>query len=111
MTTTTLTLDDGWLLRAAAAFDWLFAVLVLAGGLLRLRALCRRDGRLREGDPARRRAGRDLARLVLGPLRVLMLVVARPLLAIACACAADAYGADLAQADQVFLLKYFLSSQ
>ena len=82
-------------------------LLVPAGGAVCLRALRAVHGRLREGHPARRHAGRHLAGLVL-----------------AAAARADAGGgrrsrcwpsrptrASLARADTVFWLKYFLSSQ
>ena len=36
MTTTTLTLNDGWLSRRNL-FDWVFAALVLAGGVFALK--------------------------------------------------------------------------
>jgi cytochrome c-type biogenesis protein CcsB len=105
MTTTTLTLNDNWLSRRNA-FDWVFAVLVLAGGIFAL---------------SRHAASMDYyEKLILGaamaaaiwvgwfwrPLRVLGIVVAAAsLLAIA------SYQGDLARADSVFWLKYFLSSQ
>ena len=64
MTTTTLTLNDSWLSRRNA-FDWVFAAAGAGGRALRLLALCRIDGLLREDDPRGGHAGGDLARLVL----------------------------------------------
>ena len=73
-----------------------------------LLALRRRDGRLREGHPA----GAVPAAIWLGwfwrPLRVLALVVAA---AAALLGHRRRYQGDLARADTVFWLKYFLSSQ
>ncbi|HEY2257649.1 MAG TPA: c-type cytochrome biogenesis protein CcsB [Variovorax sp.] len=105
MTTTTLSLNDSWLSRRNA-FDWVFAALVLAGGLFAF---------------SRYHASMDyyekpilLAAMAAGiglgwfwrPLRVLAIVVAcAALLAI------NSYQGDLARADSVFWLKYFLSSQ
>ena len=107
MTTTTLTLHEGFLVAPQLASTGCSPCSSWPAALLCLRALRRVHGRLREGHPAGRRAGRDLARLVL-----------------AAAARADARWsprrrcwpspptrASLARADSVFWLKYFLSSQ
>ncbi len=105
MTTTTITLNDSWHARRNT-FDWIFAVLVLAGGLFAF---------------ARYQASMDIyekvillgtlpAAIWLGwfwrPLRVLALVVAAAALL-----AINSYQGDLGRAETVFWLKYFLSSQ
>jgi cytochrome c-type biogenesis protein CcsB len=116
MNTTTLTLGRasrlGWLGRLSA-YDWLFAVAVAAGAAYAF---------------TRYQASMDIyekwilvgsvpSMIALGwfwgPLRTLSLGVgSATLLAIGLyAKTQDSYGADLSQADHVFLLKYFLSSQ
>ena len=105
MTTTTLSLNDPWLSRRSA-FDWVFAAIVLVGGIF---AYARYQGSMDIYEKAILLAAMPAA-IWLGwfwrPLRVLGLVVAgAALLAIA------SYQGDLARADQVFWLKYFLSSQ
>ena len=103
--TSTLTLNEGFFARRNW-FDWVFAVLVLAGGLFALH-------RYAPAMDAYEKAillGTIPCAIWLGwfwrPLRGLSLVVAAfSLLAIA------AYQGDLARADTVFWLKYFLSSQ
>ena len=104
-TTTTLSLNDSWLARRNA-FDWLFAVLVLAGGLF---AFARYAGAMDVYEKAIL-LGTMPAAIWLGwfwrPLAVLGLVVAAAsLLGIV------SYQGELARADSVFWLKYFLSSQ
>jgi len=104
-TTTTLTLNDGWLSRRNA-FDWVFALLAVAGGLF---AFVRYAGAMDVYEKAILLATIPAA-IWLGwlwrPLAVLGLVVAAAsLLGIA------SYQGDLARADNVFWLKYFLSSQ
>jgi len=102
---TTITLDEGWLARRNA-LDWVFALLVAAGGAFAFfRYAAYMDvyekGILVAAVPAT---------IWLGwfwrPLRTLMLVVAGLSLA-----AIFAYQGSLARADSVFWLKYFLSSQ
>ncbi len=105
MNTTTLTLNDGFLSRRNA-FDWVFAALVLAGGLF---AFSRYAGAMDIYEKVILLATMPAA-IWLGwfwrPLRVLALVVAAAaLLGIV------SYQGDLARADTVFWLKYFLSSQ
>ena len=105
MTTTTLTLNDGWLARRNA-FDWIFAALVAAGGVF---AFARYGNRMDYYEKPILLAA--LASMVwLGwfwrPLRVLAIVVAASAIL-----AIGSYQGDLARADTVFWLKYFLSSQ
>src|SRR4051812_18959163 len=104
-TTTTISLEEGFFSRRNW-FDWLFAVLVVAGGLYTF-------ARYQQAMDVYEK-GILLAAMPAGiwlgwfwrPLRVLMLAVAAiSLLAI------NAYGGELARADNVFWLKYFLSSQ
>ena len=104
-TTTTITLDEGFFSRRNA-FDWVFAALVLAGGLYAF-------GKYHQYMDVYEK-GILIAAMPAGiwlgwfwrPLRVLMLAVACfSLLAI------TSYQGELARADQVFWLKYFLSSQ
>ncbi len=104
-TTTTLTLNDSWLSRRNA-FDWVFALLVVAGGLF---AFARYAGAMDIYEKVILVAAMPAA-IWLGwfwrPLAVLGLVVAAAsLLGIV------SYQGDLARADSVFWLKYFLSSQ
>ena len=102
---TTLTLGEGFFARRNT-FDWLFALLVAGGGFYAFAKYAQHmdvyeKGILLAAIPA----GISLG-WFWRPLRVLMLVVAVfALLGI------NAYHGDLARADQVFWLKYFLSSQ
>ncbi|MBL8331488.1 MAG: c-type cytochrome biogenesis protein CcsB, partial [Rubrivivax sp.] len=116
-TTTTLTLGrPGMMARlwsARTAYDWIFALLIVAGaGYAFQRYHASMDVYetwiLAGSVPALWALG-----WFWGPLRTLSLAVgAATLLAIALyARKADGFGADLAAGDQVFLLKYFLSSQ
>ncbi|MBL0422340.1 c-type cytochrome biogenesis protein CcsB [Ramlibacter sp. AW1] len=103
--TTTLILNEGFLARRNW-LDWLFAALVLAGGLFALQ----RYGSYMDVYEKAILLGSIPSAIWLGwfwrPLRALMVAVAAfSLLAIA------AYQSDLARADTVFWLKYFLSSQ
>jgi cytochrome c-type biogenesis protein CcsB len=104
-TTATISLDEGFFTRRNW-FDWLFAVLVVAGGLYTFARYQQAMDVYEKGILfAAMPAG-----IWLGwfwrPLRVLMLAVACfSLLAI------SSYQGDLARADNVFWLKYFLSSQ
>ena len=106
MTTTTLTLNDSWLSRRNA-FDWVFAALVLAGGLF---AFSRYAGAMDiyekvilRGAPCLRRSGSAGSG---GRCACWRWWSAAPaLLGIV------SYQGDLARADTVFWLKYFLSSQ
>lgn len=87
-------------------FDWAFAALVLAGGLFTFARYAHAMDVYEKGILF----GAMPAAIWLGwfwrPLRVLMLAVAAfSLLGV------QSYHGDLAQADQVFVLKYFLSSQ
>lgn len=105
MNTTTLTLHDSWRSRRDV-FDWVFAALVVAGGLF---AFARHGASMDYYEKPILVAA--LAAMVgLGwfwrPLRVLAVVVAAAsLLAI------SSYQGDLGRAETVFWLKYFLSSQ
>jgi cytochrome c-type biogenesis protein CcsB len=104
-TTTTISLDEGFFSRRNW-FDWLFAVLVLAGGVF---AFARYQQAMDVYEKGILLAAMP-AGIWLGwfwrPLRVLMIAVACfALLGV------NAYQGDLARADSVFWLKYFLSSQ
>jgi hypothetical protein len=113
MNTTTLTLGrPGWF-TGRTWFDWLFAALVIAGGAFAFR---RYQGAM-DGYEQAILVGTVPVVIALGwfwgRLRVLMALVAvASMLAVALYNRTpDGFGADLAQADNVFLLKYFLSSQ
>ena len=102
---TSVVLGVGFMARRSP-LDWLFALIVVAGGLGSLWRYADAMDIYDKGILI----GTVPAAIALGwfwrPLRWLMLVVAGfSLLAIA------AYQGDLARADQVFWLKYFLSSQ
>src|SRR6218665_1246417 len=105
----TLVLNEGFLARRNW-FDWLFALLVVAGGVF---AFSRYHAAM---DIYEKwiLAGTVPSLIWLGwfwrPLRVLMLVVAALALVAIASYQVDGR-ADLARADQVFWLKYFLSSQ
>ncbi len=105
MNTATITLNEGYFSRRTA-FDWAFAVLAVVGGLF---ALSRYSASMDGYDKAIL-VGTIPVVIWLGwfwrPLRHLMLVVAAAAIA-----AIAAYQGDLARADTVFWLKYFLSSQ
>lgn len=103
--TVTLTLNEGYFTQRNG-FDWLFAVLVLAGGLF---AFSHFNAAMDVYDKGVL-LGTIPCAIMLGwfwrPLRVLMLAVATfSLLGIV------SYQGSLANADSVFWLKYFLSSQ
>ncbi|MCU0927690.1 MAG: c-type cytochrome biogenesis protein CcsB [Burkholderiaceae bacterium] len=115
-TTTTRTLPLGRPpsgLASRSAYDWLFAALVLAGTAFAFW----RYGASMDIYEKWILAGSAPVVIALGwfwrPLRTLSLGVgAATLLAIGLyARTTDGFGADLAAADNVFLLKYFLSSQ
>jgi cytochrome c-type biogenesis protein CcsB len=113
MNTTTLSLNAPGYLARRTWFDWLFAVLVVAGAGYAFQ----RYNASMDGYEKAILVGTVPAAVWLGwfwrQLRALALVVgAASLLAIALyARVSDGFGADLSQADNVFLLKYFLSSQ
>jgi hypothetical protein len=113
MNTTTLSLNAPGYLARRTWFDWLFAVLIVAGAGYAFQ----RYNASMDGYEKAILVGTVPAAVWLGwfwrPLRALALVVgAASLLAIALyARVSDGFGADLSQADTVFLLKYFLSSQ
>ncbi len=103
--TTTLTLNEGFLARRNA-LDWLFALAVLAGGLFAFNRYTHAMDVYEKGILL----GAIPSVIWLGwfwrPLQALMAVVTGfSLLAIA------SYQGDLARADTVFWLKFFLSSQ
>ena len=111
--TQTLTIGRGHAFARRSPFDWLFAVLVLALGGYAMRSYgtsmdVYEKGILLGAAPVLIALG-----WFWGSLRVLMLVTGgAALIAIGLyARVQDGFGADLAQADKVFLLKYFLSSQ
>ena len=116
MNTTTLGMRTTGLpswLSGRSAFDWIFALAVALGGLYAFT----RYGAAMDGYEQAILLGTLPVLIALGwywrPLRPLMLgVSALALLAIALyGRATDAFGADLGQAENVFLLKYFLASQ
>ena len=101
----TITLNEGFMARRNMG-DWLFALLIVAGGLF---AFWRYHASMDIYEKSIL-AGSVPTAIWLGwfwrPLRTLMVVVAAAsLLAI------GSYNGDLARADSVFWLKYFLSSQ
>ena len=103
--TTTLTLHEGFFSRRSW-FDWLFALAVVAGGAFALA----RYGEYMDIYEKAILVGSVPAAVWLGwfwrPVRVLMLVVAGlALLGVV------SYQGQLARAESVFWLKYFLSSQ
>ncbi len=105
MNTATITLNESFMSRRSA-LDWIFAALVVAGGLF---AFSRYASYMDVYEKAIL-IGAIPSAIWLGwfwrPLRVLMMgVAAFSLLAI------WAYEGSLARAEQVFWLKYFLSSQ
>ena len=108
-TTTTLTLNESFLSRRNW-FDWLFAALVLGGGLFALQ----RYAAFMDGYEKGILLGAIPATIWLGwfwrPLRALMLVAAAFTL-LAIGLYDDGSAGSLARADTVFWLKYFLSSQ
>ena len=100
-----IVLSEGYFARRTV-WDWLFAALVVAGGLFALTTYLH----AMNGYEQAILVGTIPATVALGwfwrPLQRLMLVVAAAsLLAIA------SYGGDLGRAENVFWLKYFLSSQ
>ncbi|MBX3658331.1 MAG: c-type cytochrome biogenesis protein CcsB [Ramlibacter sp.] len=105
MNTATITLNEGFFSRRSLT-DWLFAALVAAGGLFAFSRYAAymdiyEKGILLAAVPATVWMG-----WFWRPLRLLMVVVAAfALMAVA------AYQGSLARAEQVFWLKYFLSSQ
>ena len=105
----TLVLNEGFLSRRNW-FDWVFAAIVVAGGLW---VLSRYSPSMDIYEKCIL-AGAVPSLIWLGwfwrPLRVLMLVVAGLALVAIMSYQVDGQ-ADLARADQVFWLKYFLSSQ
>ncbi len=116
MNTTTLSLGRSHAphpFSGRSAFDWLFAALVVGGAVFAFAHYgpamdVYEKGILLGAVPAAIALGWSW-----GPLRLLMiLVAAAALLAISLySRATDSFGADLAQGENVFLLKYFLSSQ
>ncbi len=113
VTTTRLASGPSRLISNRSPLDWAFAALLVLGGAY---AFERYRGSM-DGYEQAILIGAVAALVALGwfwgRLRQLMLGAgAGALLAIALySRSSDAFGADLAQADQVFLLKYFLSSQ
>ena len=98
-------LQEGYFVRRNM-LDWLFAALVLAGGVF---AFVRYQGAM-DGYEQGILLGTIPAAIAMGwfwrPLRALMLVVT-----LASLLGIWSYQGDLANAEQVFWLKYFLSSQ
>jgi cytochrome c-type biogenesis protein CcsB len=113
MNTTTLALPQGNFISRRSVYDWVFALLVAAGAAY----AWQRYGAGMDVYEKSILLGTVPSLIALGwfwgPLRTLGLGVgAAVLLAIALYLrTTDGFGADLAAADKVFLLKYFLSSQ
>ena len=113
MNTTTLTMNPPGLLARRSGYDWFFAALVVAGAGFAFQ----RYGSVMDYYESIILVGAAALLISLGwfwgSLRTLAIGVAVvSLLAIDLySKTTDNYGADLAQADHVFLLKYFLSSQ
>ncbi|MDN3922462.1 c-type cytochrome biogenesis protein CcsB [Roseateles violae] len=111
--TASITLGRRGPLQGRDAIDWLFAALVVAGGLYAFS----RYGASMDGYEKGILACAMPALIALGwfwrPLRLLSVAVgAASLLAISLySRQTDGFGADLAAADKVFFLKYMLSSQ
>ncbi|QIL70073.1 c-type cytochrome biogenesis protein CcsB [Diaphorobacter sp. HDW4B] len=107
--TTTMTLNEGYFSRRNW-FDWVFAALVIAGGLFTLQ----RYGHAMDVYEKGILIGAIPSTIWLGwfwrPLATLMLVVTAVALGAIGLYQNDGAG-DLARADKVFLLKYFISSQ
>jgi cytochrome c-type biogenesis protein CcsB len=107
--TTTLTLNEGYFAKRNL-FDWLFAAIVVAGGLYAFVSYNHAMDVYEKGILLLSIPSAVTLGWFWRPLRVLMLVVAAfALLGIASYQGTD--GATLARADSVFWLKYFLSSQ
>ena len=103
--TTTLTLNEGFLARRNW-YDWIFAALVLAGGLFAFSKYGHAMDVYEKGILICAVPFAIWLGWFWGPLRTLMLLVtAFSLLAIV------SYQGDLKRAETVFWLKYFLSSQ
>jgi cytochrome c-type biogenesis protein CcsB len=113
MNTTTLTLSQGNVISRRTGFDWVFALLVVAGAAYAFH----RYGTSMDIYERWILAGSVPSLIAMGwywgPIRALTLGVgAAVLVAIGLyAQTTDGYGADLAAGEQLFLLKYFLSSQ
>jgi cytochrome c-type biogenesis protein CcsB len=104
-TTSSITLDEGFLSRRDW-FDWVFALLALAGGLYAFAMYQQHMDVYEKGILLAAVPAAIWLAWFWRPLRVLMLVVAgASLLGIA------SYQGQIARADNVFWLKYFLSSQ
>jgi cytochrome c-type biogenesis protein CcsB len=104
-TTHSITLDEGFLSKRTP-FDWVFALIVAAGGLYAFTQYAQYMDVYEKGILLAAIPGAVWLGWFWGPLRVLMLAVAGfALLGIA------SYQGQLARGDSVFWLKYFLSSQ
>ena len=107
--TTTLTLNEGYFARRNL-FDWLFAAIVVVGGLYAFMSYSHAMDVYEKGILLLSIPSAAMLGWFWRPLRALMLLVAVfSLLGIASYQGAD--GATLARAESVFWLKYFLSSQ
>jgi cytochrome c-type biogenesis protein CcsB len=104
-TTSSITLDEGFLSRRDW-FDWVFALLAIGGGLYAFAMYQQHMDVYEKGILLAAVPASIWLAWFWRPLRVLMLVVAgASLLGIA------SYQGQIARADSVFWLKYFLSSQ
>ncbi|WP_332825093.1 c-type cytochrome biogenesis protein CcsB [Ramlibacter sp.] len=103
--TTTITLDEGFLARRNW-FDWVFALVVIVGGLYAFATYGQHMDVYEKGILIAAVPSAIWLGWFWRPMRVLMLgVAAVSLLAI------GSYQGDLARGESVFWLKYFLSSQ
>ncbi|GAA4001544.1 c-type cytochrome biogenesis protein CcsB [Comamonas faecalis] len=107
--TTTLTLSDGYFSRRSP-MDWLFALLVAGGGLYALQRYGAYMDVYEKGILLAAIPGAIWLGWFWRPLRTLMLVVAGASL-LALALYQQGGAGDLARSEQVFWLKFFLSSQ
>ena len=102
---TTITLNEGYFAKRNP-FDWLFALIVVLGGVFALTRYHTAMGEYELGIMVAAIPSVIMMGWFWRPLRVLMLCVAAfSLLGVA------SYQGSLARADSVFWLKYFLSSQ
>jgi cytochrome c-type biogenesis protein CcsB len=113
MNTTTIALGGPGFFGRRSVFDWLFALAVIGGAAYAFQRYAGSMDSYEKGILAGAVPAMIWLGWFWGPLRTLVIGVgAATLVAIALySRTTDAFGADLGQADKVFWLKYFLSSQ